>query len=182
MTTATSMLKNDYKIIFDILDATISFTFGLLMGIWVFLNNIINYSSEKLFMVWDCAMEKTNRKQIVKDSDNDQYAINYFILFSPAFKSYFNLVVCKINKTDGLDNFQFKNIITYESSLFNNWYFLLLNRTLTIKNEDKNKIDIHIPGFYIKSDTLNNESKDNIVIDKPVWGLVLHYDLKNKNN
>ena len=182
MTTATLIPYNDYKIIFDILDTTISFTFGFLMGVWIFLNNVINYSSEKLFMVWDISMEKTNRKQIIKDLDNDQYAVNYFILFSPTFKSYFNLVVCKINKTDGLDNFQFKNIITYESSLFNNWYFLLLKNKLCITNEDKSNVVIHKPGFYIKSSSLNYESKDKMIIKQSVWGLILHYDLKNKNN
>ena len=78
MTIANPMPKNDYKIIFDILDTTISFTFGLLMGVWIFLNNVINYSSDKLFIAWDYLMEKTNRKQIVNDLDNDQYAINYF--------------------------------------------------------------------------------------------------------
>jgi hypothetical protein len=173
----------EFEIFFDILNAFISFTFGLFMGTWVFLNNIINYSSEKLFIAWDYVMEKTNRKKFVKDFDNNIYAVNYFILFPPTFKSYFNLVVCKlINAEEDLDNLQFKTIITYEPSMFNSWYFLLLNRNLTIKNEDKNKIDIHIPGFYIKSSTLGNDSKDKIVIDKPVWGLVLHYDLKNKNN
>ena len=182
MTIANPMPKNDYKIIFDILDTIISFTFGLLMGVWVFLNNVINYCSDKLFIAWDYLMEKTNRKQIVKDLDNDQYAVNYFILFSPTFKSYFNLIVCKINTTDGLDHFQFKNIIRYDSSIFDKWYFLLLKNKLCITNEDKSNVTIHKPGFYIKSNSLNDESKDKMIIKQPVWGLVLHYDLKNKNN
>ena len=153
------------------------------MGVWVFLNNVINYCSDKLFIAWDYLMEKTNRIQIVKDLDNDQYAVNYFILFSPTFKSYFNLIVCKINTTDGLDHFQFKNIIRYDSSIFDKWYFLLLKNKLCITNEDKSNVTIHKPGFYIKSSTLcEKDNEDMIVINKPVWGIILHYDLKNKKD
>ena len=81
MASEIQIQNNHYKFFFDILDTTLSFTFGLLMGIYVFLNKIINYSSDKLFIVWDYAMQKTNRKQIVKDMDNDVFAVNYFILF-----------------------------------------------------------------------------------------------------
>ena len=182
MTIANPMPDNNFKIIYDILDTIISFTFGLLMGVWIFLNNVINYCSDKLFIAWDYVMEKTNRKQIVHDLDNDQYAINYFILFSPTFKSYFNLVVCKINKTDGLDNHQFKNIITFDSSIFDKWYFLLLNRKLCVTNEDKSNVTIHKPGFYIKSNTLRDDCKNKMIVNDPIWGIVLHYDVKNKKN
>ena len=183
MTIANPLPYNNYKIIFDILDTTLSFMFGLLMGIYVFLSKIINYSSEKLFIVWDYAMQKTNRKQIVKDMDNDVFAVNYFILFPKNFNLYFNLVVCKINKTEGLDNNQFKNIITYEQNVFTNWYFLLLNHNLCITNKDKTKVATHKPGFYIKSSTVyEKDNEDMIVINKPVWGIIIHYDLKNKKD
>ena len=183
MASEIQIQNNHYKFFFDILDTTLSFTFGLLMGIYVFLNKIINYSSDKLFIVWDYAMQKTNRKQIVKDMDNDVFAVNYFILFPKNFNLYFNLVVCKINTTNGLDNNQFKNIITYEQKVFTNWYFLLLNHNMCITNKDKTKVATHKPGFYIKSSTVcEKDNEDMIVINKPVWGLVLHYDLKNKKN
>ena len=44
MTIANPLPYNNYKIIFDILDTTISFTFGLLMGVYVFLSKIISNS------------------------------------------------------------------------------------------------------------------------------------------
>ena len=170
----------EFQIVFDILNTICCFSIGILMGVCAFLNKVINYSSEKIFIGWDYSMDKTNRKKIVKDMDNDQYAVNYFILFPPTFKCYFNLVVCKINKTDGLDNNQFKNIINYESSLFSSWYFLLLTRTLNCANEDKSNATVHKPGFYINSSS--TELKDKIIINDPVWSIVLHYDLKNKGD
>merc|ERR1712139_11636 len=140
------------------------------MGVWIFLNNVINYCSDKLFIAWDYVMEKTNRKQIVSDLDN-VVAINYFILFPQNFNSYFNLVVCKINNTNGLDNNKFKNIIHYEDTLFKKWVFLLLNHKLCITNEDKSNVTIHKPGFYINSITLDNDIKNIMIVNDPIWGI-----------
>lgn len=179
MTSTNESLQKNLQTLIQIINTVITFMIGLLFGIYAFFSRIIHFSSKKIFIVWDYGMDKMNRKKIIYDLDNVPYAVNYFILFPPEFKSYFNLVICKLEKNSNLNPFQFKTIVS--SNYFTKWNFFLLTRKLCITNEDKSKVIVHRPGFYIKSTNIDDKNKDIIMINKQAWCLIYYYDIKNKS-
>ena len=57
-----------------------------------------------------------------------------------------------------------------------------VNTMLKFHDTSESKKKAHFEMTYTTVVSLNDEIKDKMIIKQPVWGLVLHYDLKNKDN